>query len=91
MPDHPASPPPPPANTPGAPPSPPAPPRKPVPPRTSQGANPDRALLALVFFALLALGCYFLVRELRRDAAIQECVQRGRRNCDPDSPPVWER
>jgi len=61
------------------------------PPRTSKGTDPDRALLALLFFALLAIGCFFLAQRLRRDAAIQDCVMAGHRNCDPDGPPAPDR
>jgi hypothetical protein len=59
--------------------------------RKPTGRDPDRALFALLFFIALAIGCWFLVDRLRRDAKIQDCVMAGHRNCDPDNQPIDDR
>ena len=47
---------------------------------------PKAALAALLLVAALALGGWFLMRELRADARIQDCVASGRTNCAPITP-----
>jgi hypothetical protein len=66
-------------------------PKAPAPPRTSQGTDPNRALYALLFFALLAIGGYFLVAELKRESRLQDCEMAGHRNCDSDLPVIPDR
>ncbi len=66
----------------------PTPPRAPPPPRTSSGSDPDKALYALLFFIALAIGGYFLLREVKREKYVEDCLAAGLRNCDPDHTPV---
>jgi hypothetical protein len=39
--------------------------------------------VALVFVVLLAVGGFLLMRQLRADSKLQDCVMSGRRNCAP--------
>ncbi|MGA9866307.1 MAG: hypothetical protein WBQ75_07670 [Acetobacteraceae bacterium] len=39
------------------------------------------ALVALVVVAVLIVGALLLARELHRNAALQDCVMSGRRDC----------
>jgi hypothetical protein len=43
----------------------------------------DRALLALLFVAALAVAGWFLVRHIQERSRLQDCVMAGRRNCAP--------
>ena len=47
------------------------------------GSDPDRALLALLFFLALAAGGWFIVRRISENSKLQDCVMAGRRNCAP--------
>jgi len=65
---------------------------KPPPPdEHAQAENRDFAnIVALVFVVALALGAFWLFKELERHNEILNCVASGRRNCDallhPDAP-----
>jgi hypothetical protein len=45
--------------------------------------KPDRALLALVFFVVLALVLWMLVSRLMSASRMQDCILSGRTNCAP--------
>jgi hypothetical protein len=65
--------------------------RGPPPDERPQAENRDFAnIVALVFVVALALGAYWLFKELERHNEILNCVASGRRNCDellhPDAP-----
>jgi hypothetical protein len=45
--------------------------------------NPDRALVALVFFIVLALILWFVAARLIRYSRVQDCILSGRTNCAP--------
>jgi hypothetical protein len=45
--------------------------------------NPDRALVALVFFIVLALVLWFVAARLIRYSRMQDCILSGRTNCAP--------
>mgnify|MGYP001797409031 CR=1 FL=1 len=49
------------------------------------GGDPSRrgALIALVVVAVLIVGAVLLAQGLHRNAAIQDCVMSGRRDCVP--------
>ena len=58
--------------------------------RGDRDGGPDRrgpALLALAFMLALVVGVYFLVTALQRNAAMEDCLMAGRRNCAPIEPP----
>jgi hypothetical protein len=61
--------------------------RRPVTKSGPQRPNDDGprrpGVLALVLVALGVVGALLLVRELRRSAALQDCVLTGRTNCAP--------
>ncbi len=65
-----------------------------APPRSGEPAeheNRDFAnIVALVFVVALALGAFWLFKEIERHNEILNCVASGRRNCDallrPDAP-----
>jgi hypothetical protein len=42
-----------------------------------------RTLVGLGLVIVAVLGVLFVVRELRRAAAVEECLASGRRNCVP--------
>jgi hypothetical protein len=70
---------------------PPDPARGPPPDEPPRGENRDFAnIVALVFVVALALGAFWLFKELERHNEILNCVASGRRNCDallhPDAP-----
>ena len=50
--------------------------------------DPSRrgALIALVVVAVLIVGAVLLAQGLHRNAAIQDCVMSGRRDCVPIAP-----
>jgi len=63
----------------------------PKPDEPSEGENRDFVnLIALAFVVALALGAFWLFKELERHNEILNCVASGRRNCDalvhPDAP-----
>jgi len=41
------------------------------------------ALLALIVIAVLVVGAVLLANGLRRNAALQDCIMSGRRDCAP--------
>jgi hypothetical protein len=45
--------------------------------------NPDRALIALVFFIVLALILWMVARRLVSASRMQDCILSGRTNCAP--------
>jgi hypothetical protein len=45
--------------------------------------NPDRALVALVFFVLLALVLWMVASRLMSASRMQDCILSGRTNCAP--------
>jgi len=45
--------------------------------------NPDRALLALVFFVVLALILWLIAGRLITASRMQDCILSGRTNCAP--------
>jgi hypothetical protein len=45
--------------------------------------NPDKALLAVVFFVVLALILWFVVGRLMSASRMQDCILSGRTNCAP--------
>jgi hypothetical protein len=47
------------------------------------GGSPLRAVVALVLVVVLILGVLFIMQQLRRASAIQDCVASGRTNCAP--------
>ena len=44
------------------------------------------ALIALAVIAVLIVAALLLARELHRNAALQDCVMSGRRDCAPIEP-----
>jgi hypothetical protein len=44
------------------------------------------ALIGLALMLALVVGVYFLVTALQRNAAIEDCLMAGRRNCAPIEP-----
>ncbi len=58
-------------------------PRPPQPGEPAQEENRDFAnIVALVFVVALAIGGYWLFKEIERHNEILNCVASGRRNCD---------
>ena len=53
-----------------------------------ESGSPARALIGLVVIALLVLGGFWLSRELRSSAAMQDCLASGRTNCAPIETPA---
>jgi hypothetical protein len=49
-------------------------------------SSPLRAAVILVLIAAMVGGTWFIMRELRRSAALQDCVASGRRDCAPIGP-----
>lgn len=45
--------------------------------------NPDRALVALVFFVVLALILWLVAGRLISASRMQDCILSGRTNCAP--------
>jgi len=56
---------------------------KPDDPRDEDAGNRDKALLALVFVALLVLGGLYLIHVLTGMSHSQDCLMQGRSNCAP--------
>jgi hypothetical protein len=52
----------------------------------NQDGDRSKTLLALVFVALLVLGCLFLVHYLKKQSQLQDCFMQGRTNCVPIDP-----
>jgi len=52
---------------------------------SGEDGDPSRrgALIALAVIAVLIVGALLLARGLHRNAAIQDCVMSGRRDCVP--------
>lgn len=50
------------------------------------GPSPRTAAMALVLIVAMVLGGLWLARELRSNAALQDCVMAGRTNCAPIRP-----
>jgi hypothetical protein len=46
-------------------------------------ARRTRALMGLILILSLAIVGVILVRELRKEAALEDCLMAGRRNCMP--------
>jgi hypothetical protein len=46
------------------------------------GERRTRGLMALALVLLLGLAASYLVRELRKEGAIEDCLLAGRTNCD---------
>jgi hypothetical protein len=53
-------------------------------PAEPQEGSQRGALIALIFVALLALGGYWLFRELEHHGEIDNCIASGRRGCMGD-------
>lgn len=51
------------------------------------GGPPTRALLGLLVIVLLVLAAFWLTRELRTSASMQDCLVSGRTNCAPVETP----
>lgn len=52
-----------------------------------RGPDPRRpALIALALMLALVVGVYFLVTALQRNAALEDCLMAGPRNCAPIEP-----
>jgi hypothetical protein len=53
--------------------------------RDRHRADPARPFgwLALALLVVLAVGGWFLVRQLQADSKLQDCVMSGRKNCAP--------
>jgi hypothetical protein len=54
--------------------------------RREESNSQRAALIGLVICLLLVLGGLFLVYELKRMSAVQDCVMQGRSNCAPVDP-----
>jgi hypothetical protein len=46
------------------------------------------ALIGLAVILVLVVGAYFLVTALQRNAALEDCLLAGRRNCAPIEAPA---
>jgi hypothetical protein len=46
------------------------------------------ALMGLIVILVLAIAAVFLVRELRSNANLEDCLMAGRRNCAPIEMPA---
>ena len=55
--------------------------KDPDPHRQQEDGSPRSALIGLLICLLLVLGGLFLVHELKKMSAIQDCVMQGRTNC----------
>ncbi len=51
-------------------------------------ARRTAALMGLVVILVLAIAGVILVRALRREAALEDCLMAGRRNCAPIEVPL---
>jgi hypothetical protein len=51
-----------------------------------QGSGPWRSLVGLALIAVLILGVWFVMQQLRHAASLQDCVASGRTNCVPITP-----
>jgi len=55
------------------------------------GSEPESrraALIGLAVILALVVGGYFLVTALQRNAALEDCLMSGRRNCAPIETPA---
>ena len=50
-------------------------------------ARRTAALMGLIVILVLAIAAVFLVRELRSNANLEDCLMAGRRNCAPIEAP----
>lgn len=53
-------------------------------------ARRTSASMGLIVILLLAIAGVWLVRELRREAQIEDCLMQGRRNCVPIEIPMHQ-
>jgi len=51
-------------------------------------ARQTAALMGFIVILLLAIAGVVLVRELRQNAALEDCLMSGRRNCAPIEVPL---
>jgi hypothetical protein len=51
-----------------------------------QRGSPLRMLVGVGLILMLILGTLFVVQQLRRSAALQDCLASGRTNCAPILP-----
>lgn len=51
-------------------------------------ARQTAALMGLIVILVLAIAGIVLVRELRHEAALEDCLMAGRRNCAPIEVPL---
>jgi len=51
-------------------------------------ARRTNASMGLIVILLLAIAGVVLVRELRRESQIEDCLMQGRRNCMPIETPL---
>jgi hypothetical protein len=51
-------------------------------------ARRTAALMGLIVILVLAIAGVILVRALRREAALEDCLMAGRRNCAPLEVPL---
>lgn len=59
-------------------------------PSRDDGPEPESrrpALIGLGVILVLVVGAYFLVSALQRNAAMEDCLLAGRRNCAPIETP----
>jgi hypothetical protein len=53
-------------------------------------ARRTNASLGLIVILLLAIAGVWLVRELRKESQIEDCLMQGRRNCVPVEVPAHD-
>ncbi len=46
-------------------------------------SSPWRALVGLVVLVLAGIGVWYMVQQLQKSAAMQDCLASGRTNCAP--------
>jgi flagellar basal body-associated protein FliL len=51
--------------------------------KTRQASSNIRLLVILVLFAAAIVGSLFITSQLRKSAAMQDCMASGRTNCAP--------
>lgn len=56
--------------------------------RSDDAARQTAALMGFIVILLLAIAGVVLVRELRDNASLEDCLMAGRRNCAPIDAPL---
>ena len=61
------------------------------PDQHDHGPSRSRALIGLVIIAVLVIAAVYLVRALRNESNLEDCLMSGRSNCAPIETPSGNR